>query len=347
MEKLWQQWADADPVGMLEFLEHKRVWPENCRAYVDLNFSRRPDLSLDFALRYGCSDIIRRCGSYGDPVTVAGLLAALPEEQRGSEIIEAQQAIDRRLGALGAGMANPSPAYLRGAAEALLEEGRIDEFFDTFEKVEDPSERKQLAAKLGEALSDEQPGDEVLAQVLRLPEPYQEEAAYKLMGYGGSCAMEFPEVRESRKRWIERVAAEGFVEAAAHGVDDLFDDQDAARRGEEWATWVASFPPDDSWKPITKAIFRGWQQHDREEMIRQICALPEGSVRETLAVEAAAATIGGLAQAFDDEQQVIYDRLADLFTEPEANRRFEKRFGPSEDPFASEDDHDPFADGDE
>lgn len=292
---------------------------------------------------------------YGDPVTVAGLLAALPEEQRGSEIVEARQAIDRRLGAQGAGMTDPSPAYLGGVAGLLLKEGRLDEFFETFAKIEDRSEQGRLAEELGNALAEEPPGEQVLAQVLRLPRQFQKQAVYNLMGRRQSCAMEFPEVREAHQHWIERVATEGFVEAAAVAVHELFDDDEAARRGAEWADWIAGFPPDDSWRPITKAVFRAWKGHDREEMIRQICALPDGATRQTLAIEAADATIGGLAQQYDEDDQAIYDRLSGLCTEPEARKRFDKRikpwsepsgedmdpFEPSVDPFAE--DHDPFA----
>lgn len=340
MEQLWDQWRAADPLGMLEFLEQKRVWPEECRSYMALDLPGRPDLALDFALRHGCSDIIRRLSSYGDPVTVAGLLRVLPEEQQGSEIVEARKAIDRKLGALGAGMTDPSPAYLRGVADALLAEGRLDEFLETFEKIEDPSEKDDLAGELGKALADESPGEDVLALVLRLPQPHHESAVYNLISRREANATEFPEVREGHKRWIERIATEGFVEAAATGVDELFEDEGSASRGAEWAAWVASFPPDDSWRPITNAIFRSWQRQDREEMIRQICTLPEGPTRQTLAIEAAAATIGGLAQAYDEEDQEIYDRLSGLCTEPEARKLFDKRIKPWSEP--SDEDMDPF-----
>ena len=309
MEKLWRQWGESDPAGMLKFLENKRVWPESCRAYSDLDFADRPDLSLDFALRYGSSDILRSCAAYGDPSLVARLLAALPAGQRGAEIVEAAKAIDRKLGRLGIGMEKPSPAYRRGVAESLLEQGDIDGFLTAFGADRGSPERKELARDFGEELAEEKPGDEVLALVLRLPEPYPKEAAYNLMARADDTAMEFPEVRDAHKRWIESVAAAGFVEAAALGVDDLFDEAHAANRGEEMAGWIARFPPDGSWKPITDAVFRAWQSDDRKEMIQQIRALPEGPARETLATEAAAATIGGLAQPYDDEQQMIHDRL--------------------------------------
>jgi len=237
-------------------------------------------------------------------------------------------------------MTDPSPAYLGGVAGLLLAEGRLDEFLGTFGKIDDPSEQDDLADDFGRALAEEPPGEDVLAQVLRLPQQYHEQAVYMLMSHRQASAIDFPEVREAHKRWIERVATEGFVEAAAVAVDELFEDEDAARRGAEWASWVASFPPDGSWKPITRAIFREWDGHDREEMIRQICALPEGPTRQTLAIEAAAATIGGLAQRYDDAQQEIYDRLSGLCTEPEARKRFDQRIKPWSEP--SDEDMDPF-----
>ncbi len=88
--------------------------------------------------------------------------------------------------------------------------------------------------------------------------------------------------------------------------------------------------------------------------MRQICALPAGPTRDLMANEAASATIGGLAQPFDENDQKIFDSLANLQTDPVAKQRFEKRFGLSDpfengnadglqdDPFA--DDIDPFAD---
>lgn len=337
MEKLWERWGEADPVGMLAFLENKRVWPKECRS--DLGLSARPDLLLDFALRHGSSDALRSLG-YSDPLTVARLLAAIPEEEWGAEIVMLAKETDRKLGRLGILMEQPSPAYLRGIAETLLEQGRIDEFLDAFGEIGDSKERNDLARKFGEELSEETPGDEVLALVLRLPEPHRMEAASHLIRRESGSAMEFPEVRDARKRQIESFAEAGLVEAAARGVSDLFSNKDAQSRGEEMAAWIANFPSDGSWKPIADEIFRSWNQADREGMIRQIRALPESPVRQILAVEAAEATIGGLAQPYNEEQQMIRDGLSELFTDPLARKQFEERYAPwsewagDPDPFA-------------
>lgn len=325
MEKLWERWGEADQVGMLAFLENKRVWPKECRS--DLGLSARPDLLLDFALRHGSSDALRSLG-YSDPLTVARLLAAIPEEEWGAEIVTLAKETDRKLGRLGILMEQPSPAYLRGIAETLLEQGRIDEFLDAFGEIGDSKERNDLARKFGEELSEETPGDEVLALVLRLPEPHRMEAASHLIRRESGSAMEFPEVRDARKRQIESFAEAGLVEAAARGVSDLFSNKDAQSRGEEMAAWIANFPSDGSWKPIADEIFRSWNQADREGMIRQIRALPESPVRQLLAVEAAEATIGGLAQPYNEEQQMIRDGLSELFTDPLARKQFEERFVP-------------------
>lgn len=352
MEKFWERWGEADPVGMLAFLENKRGWPDDCRSY-NLPLSSRPDLLLDFALRHGSSDALRSLG-HADPLTVARLLAAIPEEERGEEIVMLAKATDRELGRLGIAMDNPSPAYLRGVAETLIEQGRIDEFLDAFEKIEDSKERNDLARKFGEELGNEKPDDEILALVLRLPEPYRMEAAYNLIRNESSLAMEFPEVREARKRQIEGFAQAGLVEAAAQGVSNLFSDKHAPSRGEEMAAWIANFPSDGSWKPVTDEILRAWYQADREGMIQQIRALPESPVRQMLAVEAAEATIGGLAQPYSVEQQRIRDGLSGLFTDPLERKQFEERFAPwaeqsgGSDPFAPAEDpfapvEDPFA----
>jgi hypothetical protein len=345
LEMLWQRWAETDPVGMLAFLDQKRVWPEDCK-FNSIAGSIRPELLLDFALRHGSSDALRSL-TYCDPLEVARLLAAIPEEERGNEIVALAKHVDLMLGKLGIPIKQPSPAYLRGAAETLLDQGRVVEFLDAFDAIEDPAEMKELAGKFGETLSEEMPSDEVLAWVLQLPDAYQMEAASSLMVRGDTTGMDFPEVRAAGKRQIESFAQAGLVEAAAAGVRKLFGEKPIANRGEEIAEWIGNFPPDGSWKPIADEVFRAWNDSDRQGMIRQICALPESLVREEMAMEAAQATIGNLAQPYDAEQQIIRDRLLDLFTDPQAKRRFEERFAPwsersvDSDPFAPVDD--PFA----
>jgi hypothetical protein len=350
MEKLWLRWGEVDPVGMLAFLENKQVWPDHFSS--GLKLSGRPDLLLDFALRHGHFWTLRNLND-SDPLVVTRLLAAIPEKDRGENIVELSKEIDRKLGRLGIEMKQPSPAYLRGVAETLIEQGRIDEFLDAFGRIEDPEDRNDLAKKFGDELGDEKPGDEVLSLVLRLPEPYRTEAAYPLMRSEGGMAMQFTDAREARKRQIEGFARAGFVEAAAHGVSGLFGEESAPSRGGEVAEWIANFPSDGSWKPITEEIFRSWSSADREGMIRQICALPDDAVREILAVEAAEATIGNFAQPFDEKEQMIYDRLLGLFTDPHARKRFEERFTPSladgfeetENSDSSAPDEDPFGPG--
>lgn len=346
MEELWKQWSATNPIDMLTFLEKKRVWPQDCKIYNDFGLSDRPDIMLDFALRHGSSEMLQKLLNC-DSSAIARLLATLPVEQKGSDIIEVDIKNDRELGWLGLEIKEPSPAYLRGVAESLLERGKIDEFLSAFREVGNPREMNELAMKFGDTLSHEKPSDEVLALLLRLPEEYRQAAAENLMRNADSSAMEFSEVRDARKRWIEKFAAQGFIEAATSGVDDLFSEERAANQGKEIAAWVARFPSDGSWQPITQAIIRAWQGSDHDGMIPQICALPEGPVRATLATEAATHTIGGLAQEYDQEQQIIHDRLAALFTEPEARAKFEKKFAPwsersiATDPNAPE--QDPFA----
>jgi hypothetical protein len=346
MSEFWRQWGKTDPVGRLAFLEKKRVWPESLGSYMDFDLKDRPDLLLDFALRFGSSDALRDLG-FCDPAAVSRLIAAIPEEERGADLVSLANQIDRKLGALGVDMQDPSPAFLRGVAEDFLKEGRLDEFFGTFGEVTDPKERRELAGELGKALSDEKRGEEVLALLLRLPEEYRDDAAYKLM-QGGTIAMEFREVRDGHKRWIESLAAVGMAEAAASGMRSLFDDEKGENRGEEIAEWVARFPDDGSWQPITEALFRVWWDSDHDGLIPQICALPAGATRETLATEVAAATIGGRVEPDNEKEQMMYDRLAALFTNPEARKEFDERFAPEpersepSDPFAP--DSDPFAD---
>ncbi len=339
MEALWQQWGESDPEGLLAFLENKRVWPEDCSAYLGLKFPNRPDLALDFALRYGCSDVLQQLSKDDQ---LARLLAALPKDQKGEDILSLERETHRKLGMSGAEVAEQSPAYLRGVAEALLEEGKTEEFFDTFGQIEDPVEKKDLAKKFGEVLSEEKLGEKVLEQILRLPEPYREVAAYELGGHSGIPALQFPAAREERRRWIARLAEVGLIEVAASDLRGFFRSGDVVITGEEWASWIASFPEGEAWQPLTKVIFSEWSGDDREGMLRQICALPAGATRDMMVNGAASETIEGRSAPFDEDQQKIFDTLANLQSNPEARALFVKRFAPSE-PSADDDAVDPFA----
>lgn len=346
MAELWKQWSATDPLNLLTFLEKKRVWPESCRYTHDFGLSDHPEAMLDFALRNGISDMLQNL-NHVDPSTVARLLATLPVEQRGAAVMEAMQESDRALGRLGLAIKEPSPAYRRGVAETVLKEGKVDEFINIFSEVGDPKEMNELAREFGEALICEKQDDEVLANLLRLPEEYRQQVAQMLMGQWNSDATEIPEVREARKRWIEKFAAQGFVEAAATGAGRLFDEESAANRGVELADWISRFPGDGSWQPITKAIINAWGTYDRDGLMPQICALPAGPAREALATEAAPWALRERTfEEFDENDRMTYDRLAKLFTDPQARGNFSKQFATRPDPFAepfAPPEKDPFA----
>jgi len=341
MQELWKEWAASDPAGMLAFLEKIRVWPEDLRTRYLL--SDHPDLLLAFALRQGCAGSIH--GLYGsDSYTVSRLLAALPEEQKGTEIRRLEEHVARSLGKQGIPQEAPGPAYRSGVAQAFLEAGRIDEFFDTFPQVEDPELMRNLAMKFGEELSREKRDDKLFALFLRLPEDYRKHAASQLTEYHGS-AMKFPEVRQKHMRWLEKFATAGCVDEAAAGVFHLFRDDDGTPSGAEIAAWVSRFPEDGSWQPITEALVLMWVHQGTSEVATELGKLPDGPVREALANEAYAQiqTHTRIARNAQGDQ-ALRERWLGLFTTPEAKERFEKRFSSEEDavdPFAAP--GDPFA----
>lgn len=207
--------SNAYPDALERDAWQRTAWAADPREVAQwaVELSKREDMddlvNQTFALRNGSDNMLRNLKEC-DPFTVARLLATIPVEQRGPAVIEVMQENDRELGRLGLEIKEPSPAYRRGVAESLLKQGRVDEFLNAFTEVGDPKEMNELASQFGSALTSEKQGDEVLALLFRLPEEYRNQVADTLMGQWNSYAQEIPEVREARKRWIEKFAAQGF-----------------------------------------------------------------------------------------------------------------------------------------
>lgn len=333
---LLDEWAERNPVELLAFLRTKRMWPYNYR--IDDFISdgglesssltlERPDLLLDFAIHDGCHQALSmlyhafRTNGKGDPDRVIRLIDSLPQAQKGREILWVAKEISQTMGRNGVGITNPNAAYLRGVAEGqLYDEGRLDEFFATFEKIDDASTKKSLAQDLGYTLSHEQPDDKALEQIMRLPLDYRTTAVAGMFLCSADDSMRFPEIRDERRQWIGKLVEQGLGEGAKDGVRALCDVSDDPRAHHELAAWVQTIPLDDSWKPVAEELCRWWLYRDRDAMVREVCAMPEGPARDMLAAHA----VADMQMRMDSEEQAIFARLVGLITDPAIRKRFEK-----------------------
>ncbi|MEO5912899.1 MAG: hypothetical protein ABIS50_01615 [Luteolibacter sp.] len=329
---LFAEWGNRDPQGLLAFLDKKSVWPEDFSFYSSLGTleNDRPDLLLDFAIRNGCVEALSPL-KYGDPATVARLIDALPASQRGVELTELRDVAYQDMGKQGIVTATPNAANLGGSAESMLDDGRLEEFIDTFGKIDDESVRSKLARDLGFSLSYEKLGERVFETICKLPLSFQIEATSELFRNAGS-AMVFPEAREERRHWIDQFAAQGLAEGAASGIDGLFVEDDLDRVNGEIAAWVSGWESGDSLKPMADRLVLEWSGFDHEVMIRELVAMPEGKVRDQLA--AAALRNGDIRE---DEE---ISKVKSLILDPAILKEMEP--DPNADPFA-----DPFADPEE
>ncbi len=324
---LFEEWGNRDPQGLLAFLDKKSVWPNGFSFYSDLGNLEldRPDLLLDFAIRNGCEDALVPL-ERGDPVVIARLIDALPAPRKGSELLKLRDVAYQKMGKQGITTASPSAANLQGAAESMLEDGRLEEFFHTFGEIDDAAVRSKLAQALGRSLGYERLDQRVLGTICNLPRGLQINATSELFRNSGA-AMAFPEAREDRRHWIDQFAAQGLAEGAAHGIGDLFEAGDHDRVNEEIVAWVRRWPDDGSLLPLVEALISEWSSYDRVVMIRELAAMPDGRVRNRLA--AAALRDGQLGES-------DYPDVKALISDPEILKLFEP--GADWDPFA-----DPFA----
>ena len=335
-QRLLYEWAECDPVGFVAFLEKKRVWPSGFS--LNDNFSDwglhhgslsrdRPDLLLDFAIRNGSADAISlldtavRFEGNGNPESVMCLIDALSPNQRGPEIRSLAGQLSQKMGRNGIAITNSNEAYLLGVAEGqIYDEGRLDEFFATFKKINDESIRKSLANNLGYSLSDEIPGAKALEQILRLPLEYREEAVSGMFLGSDENTLILPEAREMRRQWIETLVEAGLGKGAKEGVDDLVKACKDGDGSAELTTWVGSFPSDDSWQPIIEEVARWWLYSDRDGMVREVLTMPEGAARDMLAARAAA----DMPMYGAKLEQPVIDRLVSLIVDPQIRKKFER-----------------------
>lgn len=335
-DELFKEWGNRDPLGLLTFLEEKRAWP------VDFSFSShlgdlvldRPDVLLDFALRNGCDDPLRQL-AHGDPVTVSRLIDALPESEKGAGIRRIEELVHEKMGRLGIEMAVPTHNYLKGAALAQLEEGRLDEFFTTFGMIDAADTKEWLASRLGGTLADGRLDAVALEAIAKLPLEWQS-AAISRMYDGSRGTMVFSESREERRTLIGKLTGLELAEVAKDGVSALFEDEVREEVNRETLDWVMGFPPDDSWKLIEEAVFSYWARFDLPAMANEISLISDDAIRARMAE---GAVRGVRSWDFSEEAKPNLARLIALTTDPEVLRQFEEEDNaPAVDPFA-----DPFA----
>lgn len=221
--RVFAEWKQRDPQGLLAFLDKTSVWPEYFSNYIELgDLGRdRPDLLLDFAARNGCEAALSPLQYSTESGLLARMIAALPVSQKGKMMIQLQNAAYQEMGSKGELTATPNAANLCGAAKTMLEEGRLDEFFETFGKIDDESLRRDLAAALGSALGGGKPGDPVFAYLAKLP-PDLQNVAVGGQFFRDQEGLAFPEGREERRKLIEKLAANGMARGASSGIGDLF-----------------------------------------------------------------------------------------------------------------------------
>jgi hypothetical protein len=326
-EDLFREWGKSDPYGLLVFLKHKRVWPDGFDFWYLMDFAKeRPDLLLEFATRNGCSKALESL-IYGDLATVARMLEALPQSERSAEILKIEAEVHEKMGHAGIHTSNPTSSYYHGAAEALLDEGSLDEFWNAFDKIEDPNARSTVAMNLGITLSGWKFDDQVADIIERLPIE-DRDATAKLMLNHSNENMMFPAVREERRLWFDHLANMGLTEVVANDVYVLFDDDDREIVNREVSTWLAKFPPDDSWKSIEESVLWVWAKYDMGAMADAVEAMPDDARRGRLAVGAVRAMRG---RGINDDHLA---RLMSLITDPEVLKQFEEEDSRPSDPFA-------------
>lgn len=330
---LLKEWGERDPQGLLAFLDRTRVWP-NGFYFSDLTESAgdRPDVLLDFAIRNGCAGALYPL-VHGDPQTVVGLIEALPPADRGDRIMDFAAKLYQKMGKEGI-VAKPTSAYLLGAAEGLAEEGRLQEFCDTFERIDDDNLRGEAAERLGKALSAGKLDDETLAVLARLPAEFQEIVVSEMF-HSSAEPMKFPEAREERREAITLLADNGLAAGADSAVWALFNDDDRENVNRETLEWLKNFPPDDSWKSIEKAVFSEWVGFDLAAMADGISATPDDAVRARLAEGAVKGVRSG---GVSEDAKPDLARLMALISDAEVLKQFEEEDANPRDPFA-----DPFA----
>lgn len=340
--QLYSEWAARDPEGLLAFLENKHHWPEELKMYAFQSLAKsRPDLLLDFGIRNGCEELLRYL-SYGDPEVIARMIDALPASQKGEKLIDVRDEAYRSMGKNGILTASLNAANLRGLAENLLAEGRLDEFFETFGRIDVHSIRSDLAWQLGRALAEEKQNDWVLESISKLPLQHRNNAASELLSQS-SGDFEFSDTREEGRRWIEKLVVNGMAEGAKRGIDDLFPAAAQQEVNRETLDWVKRFPTDEAWQPIVKEVFEQWFRSDSTAMVEELESISDHAQRERLAVQA---VHGAKMNGIGDDDRPKLARLMALITDPDLLKQFDEEdhadpFADVADPFA--DPKDPFA----
>jgi hypothetical protein len=330
--RLFAEWGKRDPLGLLTFLERTQVWPEEFSYSMNVGDleRERPDLLLDFSIRNGCEPALSSL-HYGDPVVVSRLIDALPDEQKGPKLLEIRDSAYREMGTSGIMTATPNADNLSGAAEAMLEDGRMDEFFDTIGRIDDETTRRNLAESLGEALAEEKPGFDVLSRISPLPKDLQILALSRLFRLTTGETMIFPEAREIRRQWIGQLAGQGMAEATTSGIDDLFQADDSENVNREILEWAKTFPADGSWKAVEKETFSEWSRFDPSAMVAEIGAMPDDPLREKLAIGAAK---GMRNHGLSGDDGPLLARIMSLISDPAVLKEFELEDSTPADPFA-------------
>lgn len=282
---LWD-WAENDPVGLLEHLEN-RAWPTpNFGQPFSALAKSNPDYLLDYARREGCPQALRILSKDGDPRTVLDLFLAqapraIPEEYFG-ELFEAGGTLDPEFHVNLQRIQNPDQfvAAFRRTSEILLAHRRPETYLTL---VEENLER----------LSPEWVAEDFAYQVVQneldvglvggLPAPLQEAGLDQILQVldDGSSSDAFQRTSLNilqKNGWLsERVDATlQVIKSHAHrGSHDASHLREAAA----WRDWALALPNSEANRFLREAGVRRWIV-SRPDSWQEIAELPSQSLRD-------------------------------------------------------------------
>lgn len=332
-ERLLHEWLEADPEGLLRFLEKKNDWPELIRPFkLELTDSdlgmRNPELFLAFCQSQGYDPRPRTLG--GDPNVVAALVRALPEEAQGTWPTD--------------GSPSPEQQRFQKALDAFYakEFEKLTEITNNMPTVD---EREYLVGVVAETFDDRLFNRSSLKLILRLPDKIREEVASSIFWNRSTREMTLSSSRQERRRLVEDLLKHNLPDAAVAGIDSMDNAGgsptfDVGTLHRENADWALNLPAEERFDILRTSVFHNWTSSQPEEALAFVATLSGGTARDL----AAAAVVTRAIPLGTDDEEDKWRRLrqtADLIGDEERRKSLQQRLERAQgrkgsDPFGSE-----------
>ncbi len=285
-DRIYRDWADSDPIGLLNYLDG-RAW-HGCGDEAFANLARsQPEYLLDYARRHGCLDALHALSSRGDPNVVLNLyLAQKPGSIPASELntLFAHGLRSDPQFHLNIDRINDPEARTEAftaSAKIWLKLELHDTYFARFKELHETLQLDTITHDFGYHILS---NHEDVTQLHSLPENARARVIKEVIEWMPQISPRNQSYQRSvLTAYLKNGWLDGHIDHARSvilaQVDSKEPDNSHLADAIAWKDWGLTLPDDDKWQPLRHAAIRRWIVADPTQW-QAIIQLPTPALRD-------------------------------------------------------------------